>query len=157
LLAENLIFIKMKLLLTAFIISCLLVAPAEWITDFSKAKTEASSQHKYILLNFSGSDWCGPCMKLKKEILDSDAFLQYAETKLVLVRADFPRAKKNRLSPELTKHNEALAEKYNREGKFPFTVLIDAEGKVIRAWEGYPSKMTAENLKVEIEGLIRAK
>ena len=129
----------------------------EWTTDFAKAKTDANSQHKYILLNFSGSDWCGPCIKLKKEILDSPEFLKYSESKLVLVRADFPRNKKNRLSPELTKSNEALAEKYNNQGKFPYTVLINADGKIVKSWEGYAANMTIENLKLEIEQLVRVK
>lgn len=147
----------MKLLSIVFFLSLSFLSPIEWTTDFAKAKTEANSQHKYILLNFSGSDWCGPCIKLKKEVLDSPEFLQYADNKLVLVRADFPRNKKNRLSPELTKHNEALAEKYNNQGKFPYTVLIDADGKVLKSWEGYTANMTIENLKVEIEQLVRLK
>lgn len=147
----------MKLLSIVFFLSLSFLSPIEWTTDFAKAKTEANSQHKYILLNFSGSDWCGPCIKLKKEVLDSPEFLQYADNKLVLVRADFPRNKKNRLSPELTKHNEALAEKYNNQGKFPYTVLIDADGKIVKSWEGYTANMTIENLKVEIEQLVRLK
>jgi thioredoxin-related protein len=147
----------MKLLSILFFLVLSFISPVEWTTDFAKAKTEANSQHKYILLNFSGSDWCGPCIKLKKEVLDSPEFLKYSESKLVLVRADFPRNKKNRLSPELTKHNEALAEKYNNQGKFPFTVLIDSEGKVVKSWEGYTTNMTIGNLKMEIEQLVRLK
>ncbi|PWK16131.1 thioredoxin-like protein [Arcicella aurantiaca] len=147
----------MKLLSIIFLLAFSLSTTEEWTTDFGKAKTEANSQHKYILLNFSGSDWCGPCIKLKKEVLDSPEFLKYANDKLVLVRADFPRNKKNRLSPELTKHNEALAEKYNNQGKFPYTVLIDADGKVVKSWEGYTANMTIENLKVEIEQLVKLK
>jgi thioredoxin-related protein len=128
----------------------------EWTTDFTKAQTEATEKGKYILLNFSGSDWCGPCMKLKKEVLDSEAFLKFAEDKLVLVRADFPRNKKNKLSPEQTKQNEALAEKYNREGKFPLTVLIDANGKVVKTWEGYSStSMNSANLEMEIGKIVK--
>ena len=96
-------------------------------------------------------------MKLKKEVLDSEDFLKFADTKLVLVRADFPRSKKNRLSPELKKSNENLAEKYNKEGKFPFTVLIDGEGNVVKSWDGYTSSMTIENMKTEIEKIVRLK
>jgi thioredoxin-related protein len=145
----------MKLLSIFFLIT-FSISTAEWTTDFSKAKTEATEKSKYILLNFSGSDWCGPCMKLKKEVLDSEAFLKFAEDKLVLVRADFPRNKKNKLSPEQTKQNEALAEKYNNEGKFPLTVLINAEGKVVKTWDGYsPSTMNIANLKMEIEKIVK--
>ena len=95
-------------------------------------------------------------MKLKKEVLDSEEFLKFAEDKLVLVRADFPRNKKNRLSPEQTKQNEALAEKYNNEGKFPLTVLIDATGKVVKTWDGYsPSSMSIANLEMEIGKFVK--
>jgi thioredoxin-related protein len=144
----------MKLLVIIFLLT-FSTSSAEWTTDFSKAKTEATEKSKYILLNFSGSDWCGPCMKLKKEVLDSEAFLKFADDKLVLVRADFPRNKKNKLSPEQTKQNEALAEKYNNEGKFPLTVLINAEGKVVKTWDGYsPSSMSIANLETEIGKII---
>ena len=147
----------MKLLTIIFLVLFSINSTIEWTTDFSKAITEASAKNKYILLNFSGSDWCGPCMKLKKEVLDSQDFLKFAETKLVLVRADFPRSKKNKLSPELTKHNENLAEKYNKEGKFPLTVLIDGEGNVVKSWDGYTSSMTIANMKTEIEKVVRLK
>ena len=130
---------------------------SEWRTDFSKAITEANTNNKFILLNFSGSDWCGPCMKLKKEVLDSEDFMKYSDTKLILIRADFPRSKKNRLSPELTKNNENLAEKYNIEGKFPFTVLIDGKGNVVKSWDGYTSSMTISNMEKEIEKVVSSK
>jgi thioredoxin-related protein len=147
----------MKLLTIIFLTLFSFNSTIEWTTDFSKAINEASAKNKYILLNFSGSDWCGPCMKLKKEVLDSEDFLKFAETKLVLVRADFPRSKKNKLSPELTKHNENLAEKYNKEGKFPLTVLIDSEGNVVKSWDGYTSSMTTANMKADIEKVVRLK
>lgn len=142
----------MKLLTIFFLLT---FSTAEWTTDFTKAKTEASAKNKYILLNFSGSDWCGPCMKLKKEVLDSEDFLKFADDKLVLVRADFPRKKKNQLSPEQTKQNEALAEKYNNEGKFPLTVLVNADGKVVKSWDGYSPSMNVANMKIEIEKLVK--
>jgi thioredoxin-related protein len=101
------------------------------------ATNAAKEEHKYILLNFSGSDWCAPCIKLKKEVFESEQFSTLAENKLVLVRADFPRSKKNQLSKAQVQHNEALAEKYNPDGKFPYTLLLDEEGKVLKAWDGY--------------------
>lgn len=144
----------MKLLTILFLL--LTFSTTDWTTDFSKAKTEASAKSKYILLNFSGSDWCGPCMKLKKEILDSPEFLKFADDKLLLVRADFPRNRKNQLSLEQTKQNEALAEKYNNEGKFPLTVLINAEGKVVKTWDGYsPSFMSIASMEMEIEKIVK--
>ena len=68
-----------------------------WETDFENAKKKAEKEHKLILLNFSGSDWCGPCIRLKKEIFQSNSFINYADSNLVLVNADFPRNKKNKL------------------------------------------------------------
>ena len=109
----------------------------EWFVNYESAHDVAVHQNKYILLNFSGSDWCGPCIKMKKEVFESESFLSLAEKHLVLLRADFPRAKKNQLSKEQTEHNEVLAEKYNPEGKFPFTVLLDSNGKVLKKWDGY--------------------
>jgi thioredoxin-related protein len=82
-------------------------------------------------LVFSGSDWCGPCIKLDKNIWQSDAFKKESAKKWVLVRADFPKKKANQLSDELTSSNKNLAEKYNKEGNFPLVVVVDSNGKVI--------------------------
>ena len=109
-----------------------------WLGDFNTAKKEAGQEHKLILINFSGSDWCGPCIRLRKEILESQVFENYATGHLILVRADFPRQKKNQLSKEQTKLNEALADKYNADGKFPFTLLVDETGKILKSWDGFP-------------------
>jgi len=125
----------MKLFL-AFILF-ITATSVEWLANFDTAKDIAARENKYILISFSGSDWCGPCIKMKKEVFESEAFLSIAENKLVLVCADFPRSKKNQLSKEQIKHNEGLAEKYNPLGKFPYTVLLDKDGKVIKEWDGY--------------------
>jgi thioredoxin-related protein len=125
----------MKVMMVSLFLMALM--PGEWLTDFDAAKTTAVKDNKYILLNFSGSDWCAPCIKMKKEVFESSPFLSIAEKQLVLVRADFPRTKKNQLPKEQSAHNEALAEKYNPDGKFPFTLLLDAKGNVIRQWDGY--------------------
>lgn len=129
---------------TSILFSTILFLNASWQTDFEKAKTEAKAENKFILLNFSGSDWCGPCIRLHKEIFDSEVFTKYADEKLVLVNADFPRLKKNMLSKEQQKQNDALADKYNSDGAFPLTVLLDAEGKVIKKWDGFPSETPEE-------------
>jgi thioredoxin-related protein len=114
--------------------------PTPWLGDINTAVDQANKEHKLILVNFSGSDWCGPCIRLRKEILESDAFDKYAGDHLVLVRADFPRQKKNQLPADQVKRNEALADKYNPEGKFPFTLLIDEHGKVLKSWDGFPDE-----------------
>jgi len=126
-----------------------------WLTDFEKGEKEAAASNKLIVLNFSGSDWCGPCIRLKKEIFESGAFENYSSEKLVLVNADFPRYKKNQLSKEQVKENEALAEKYNSEGRFPFTVLLDPNGKVLKQWDGFPGE-TPEKFVDEIKAFDHA-
>ena len=128
----------MKLL---FVLLASVFLPAvSWLGDFKQATAEATKSHKLILINFSGSDWCGPCIRLRKEILETQYFENYAAGHLVLVRADFPRQKKNQLDKEQVKRNEALADKYNSEGKFPYTLLLDENGKVLKAWDGFPNE-----------------
>ena len=138
----------MKLILISFMM--FFTGNVTWLGDFNEAKTEAVQQHKLILINFSGSDWCGPCIRLRKEILESDAFVNYAAGHLVLVRADFPRQKKNQLSPEQVNLNDALADKYNADGKFPYTLLVDENGKVLYQWDGFPNE-SAEQFITQID------
>lgn len=130
----------MKFLFITLISSLLTTTTPVWFTDFNKAKTEAATSEKYILINFSGSDWCGPCIRLHKEIFDSETFMKYAQKNLVLVNADFPRLRKNQLSKEQQKLNDALADQYNPQGHFPYTVLADVKGKAIKTWDGYPNE-----------------
>ncbi|MBL7768910.1 MAG: thioredoxin family protein [Flavipsychrobacter sp.] len=126
----------------AFLISVLVlvsqVINPVWLLDFSDAQQQAKQEQKQILLNFSGSDWCGPCIRLTKDVFQSPEFEALAAKELILVRADFPRSRKNQLSPEQQKKNDALAERYNSKGSFPLTLLLDANGVVIKTWEGYP-------------------
>jgi thioredoxin-related protein len=117
-----------------------LASTVSWLGNFQEATTEAAKSHKLIIINFSGSDWCGPCIRLRKEILESAAFETYAQGNLVLVRADFPRQKKNQLSKEQVKLNEALADKYNPDGKFPYTLIVDEHGNVLKEWDGFPNE-----------------
>lgn len=130
----------MKLLLLTLFMAGQLI----WSGNFDEAKKDAQQSHKLILINFSGSDWCGPCIRLRKEILESDEFETYAKDHLVLVRADFPRQKKNQLPKDQVKRNEALADVYNPDGKFPYTLLVDENGKVLRSWDGFPDESTAQ-------------
>ncbi|MEO9146323.1 MAG: thioredoxin family protein [Ginsengibacter sp.] len=126
-----------------------------WLGNFSEAKIEAAKDHKLILINFSGSDWCGPCIRLKNEIFESKVFEDYASNKLVLVRADFPRKKKNQLDPEQVKRNETLADKYNPDGKFPLTLLVDEQGKILKEWDGFPDE-TTEKFILQINNVVDA-
>lgn len=124
--------------------SALFMADNIWLTDFTEAKKQAKEKHQPILLNFSGSDWCVPCIRMKKQYFSSESFQAYAGNNLVLLNADFPRRTKNKLSDQQQKQNDALAEQYNPSGKFPYTLLLDAEGKVLKTWEGCPDNDPAE-------------
>jgi hypothetical protein len=87
--------------------------------------------------------------------LENEAFTNYAADHLVLVRADFPRQKKNQLSKEQTKLNEALADKYNPDGKFPYTILVDEHGKVLKDWDGFPNE-SPDQFVAQISGTTPA-
>ena len=102
-----------------------------WKTNFEEAKLEAVKDNKNILLVFSGSDWCAPCIKLDKVVWQSDEFKLESEKNWVIYKADFPKKKANQLSPELTENNNKLAEKYNKDGSFPLVILLNKTGKVI--------------------------
>ncbi len=108
-----------------------------WTNNLDSARAEAKAEGKYILLNFSGSDWCIPCMKMEQDIFGSDEFKNFAKDNLVLVNADFPRKSKNQLPKQQQKLNDALADKYNPEGSFPLTLLLDSDGNKIKVWDGY--------------------
>jgi thioredoxin-related protein len=131
----------MKLLLGIifFLTTSFISSSADWGHSLKDALQIAKKDHKFILLNFSGSDWCGPCIKLHKEVFVLPEFISVANEKLLLVNADFPRYKKNQLAPALQQQNEALAEKYNARGIFPYTILLNEDGNQIKDWEGFPS------------------
>lgn len=143
----------MKLLISFLLVTLL---PLQWGTDLEAAKKSAKENHKLILLNFSGSDWCGPCILFRKEYLDSDAFSQMAPANLELVNADFPRKKKNIPAPEIVQKNNALAEIYNKEGNFPLTLLLDAEGKVLKTWHGKPA-VSVDQWVAEVKAICDTK
>ncbi|MFL5729482.1 MAG: thioredoxin family protein, partial [Cytophagaceae bacterium] len=122
-----------------------------WPNNFEAAQRESKVSGEPILLYFSGSDWCGTCMQLKKQVLDSETFQNYASENLILMQADFPRQKKNQLSNELKKQNETLAEKYNSNGIFPRLLLLSPDGKVLKDWQGYTG-MKAETFINQLKG-----
>lgn len=106
-----------------------------WLTNFETAKKQAAAEKKDLLLDFTGSDWCPPCMKLTKEILSQKSFITTSSAKFVLVELDFPQEKE--LDAETKKQNESLQEKYNIQG-YPTIMLCDATGKPY-AQTGYQS------------------
>jgi thioredoxin-related protein len=127
-----------------------------WENDFENAKKKAEKEHKLILLNFSGSDWCGPCIKLHDEIFENTLFKNFADSNLVLINADFPRLKKNQLSKDQQKKNDKLADTYNPQGSFPYTVLLNAQGKVLKSWDGFPDKTVGQFIN-QIKELVNAR
>jgi len=126
-----------------------------WETDFNKAKQSAQAEHKLILLNFSGSDWCGPCIRMHKEIFEKSSFVDYASDHLVLVNADFPRLKKHELSKEQQEKNDKLASVYDKEGIFPLTVLLTPDGKVLKEWKGF-APVTSEEFTTQVKAIVDA-
>ena len=135
--------------------SGLLLSPPGWQTDFEKAKQSAQAEHKLILLNFSGSDWCGPCIRMHKEIFESNRFTKYAGEHLVLMNADFPRLKKHELSKDQQKKNDQLADAYDKDGIFPLTLLLTSDGKVLRKWEGLP-QVSPDGFTQQINAFVNA-
>jgi len=93
----------------------------------SEAFTAADSSSKPVLLVFSGSDWCAPCIRFEREVLMDSAFIGYAHDHVVILKADFPQRKK--IDPELVKAYEGLADRYNQEGAFPKVILLGNQGK----------------------------
>jgi thioredoxin-related protein/Tfp pilus assembly protein PilF len=108
-------------------------AESLWTTNFEEAKAKAKADKKLLLVDFTGSDWCGWCIKLKDEVFDKEVFKAEAPKRFVLVELDFPRQKK--LPDELKKQNDELAKQFKVRG-FPTILMLDAEGQPI-AKTGY--------------------
>lgn len=121
---------KSKLLIIVAILVTYSVGAQEWVYNIDEAKKQASLEEKSIVLVFAGSDWCAPCIKLERKIWESEEFQKLSRNSFVMLKADFPRKKKNKLTKEQQKHNDKLAEKYNKYGNFPLVVVLDAQGNV---------------------------
>lgn len=117
---------------------------AQQTETFTQKLETAKSENKNVLLYFSGSDWCAPCVKFKKFIVNTPEFQTFATENLVIYNADFPRLSKNKLPKDVEKNNELLADKYNSKGIFPLILLLDSEGNVIKKWEEYPKETVEE-------------
>lgn len=125
-------------------------AKLDWSTDLPGALAKAKTEHKVVLLDFSGSDWCEPCRQLSRNILETVKFKGYADTNLVLVEVDFPR---NKEQPEALKQaNADLQTRFQVQG-YPTLVLLDADGKVLVNDAGYDS----ESVEDFIAGLETAR
>ena len=120
----------------------------KWLTDLPQAQAKAKTENKQVLLDFTGSDWCGWCIKFNKEVLSTPEFAEYAAKNLVLVEVDFPRRKEQ--SAELKKANQALGSKYNVNG-YPTFVVLSKDGKEVGRQEGY-AKGGANAFIARLEG-----
>lgn len=107
---------------TAFVGSAL-AAPEGWTTDFDKAFEQAKSEDKAVLVEFTGSDWCPPCIAMRKNVFSKESFVEKASENFVLVELDFPRGDK-----EVAEKNRPYAEKYEIDA-FPTVILFDADGE----------------------------
>ncbi|KXU52566.1 thioredoxin family protein, partial [Akkermansia sp. KLE1798] len=97
-----------------------------WLTDMDAARKEAAEQEKNLMIEFTGSDWCAPCMQLRANVLTKPDFQQEARKNFVLLELDYPRRKEQ--SAEVKAANRKLAEQYGVTS-FPTIVFADASGK----------------------------
>ena len=132
------------------IFGCMAIAglsAQNWQTDFPLAKKLAAEENKTIVLVFQGSDWCAPCIKLDREVWSTEVFKEYAKDHFVMVQADFPRKKKNGLSEEQQGANKKLAEQHNKQGIFPFVVVMDKDGNILKE-TSYQKTTPEEYIKI---------
>ena len=122
----------MKKLAFGLLAACLLAQvraeELHWQTDLPKAQAAAKADNKLVMLDFTGSDWCGWCIKLHNEVFSKPEFAEYAKKNLVLVEVDFPRRKQQ--SDQLKKANQALQEKYKIEG-YPTIIVLNGNGEKV--------------------------
>jgi thioredoxin-related protein len=105
-----------------------------WLTDVPQAIAQAKKENKMVLLDFTGSDWCGWCMKFKSEALETQDFATFAAKNLVCVEVDFPRKKP--MSTALKQANKALAAQYHVDS-YPTFVILNKDGRELGRQKGY--------------------
>ena len=140
-------------LLLALTASLSTAAGDEWMTDFEAAKQKAAAENKDLLVDFTGSDWCGWCIKLVDEVFKHDAFKKGVADNFVLVEIDFPQDK-SKLDEATQKQNEILKEKYSIQG-FPTILLLDDQGRPY-ARTGYQAG-GPEKYLTHLDGLLAVK
>ena len=127
-------------------------AEATWLTNFETAQVRARSEKKLLLIEFTGSDWCPPCIMLGRQVFSQPEFKDYAAQHLVLLEVDFPRRKE--LSAEQKAANQALAERFGIYG-FPTVIILDPNGEKIGElgyMPGGPKAFIAAVEKLRTEG-----
>lgn len=116
-----------------------------WFHNIETAQVAAKQEDKNIIIIFSGSDWCRPCMKMNSQILTNEKFITKTADNFIFLKADFPQHSK-KLTTEQKIINENLAEKYNKEGHFPYILIINKEGNVLKSKKGYKDESVDEML-----------
>lgn len=104
------------------------IGPGVWTTNYPAALTQARGTDSKVFLFFTGSDWCGWCKRLDREILSTPEFKAYAAKKLILVKLDFPHGIPQ--SDAEKAQNEQLAQRFNVEG-FPTVIVLNGRGKQV--------------------------
>jgi thioredoxin-related protein len=124
-----------RLLLSVFLLAASTVFASDgWQTNYKTALEQAAKENKPVLLDFTGSDWCGWCIKLKTETLSQPAFKSFARKNLILVEVDFPKGKHQ--PDDVKAQNTELQQKFDVHG-FPTLVLLDSQGKEIARNAGF--------------------
>jgi thioredoxin-related protein len=121
---------KITILLTLLSFS-IFAQEVKWLNNIDSAKFESKEKSKVILLKFSGSDWCANCKRLDKTFFESEEFKKFALNNLILLEADFPMKKKNKLSNDQQAQNDKLADKLNKGGSFPLVLILDENGELL--------------------------
>jgi len=111
-----------------FMTICGGVASDFWVEDFDEASKKAQDSGKYLLVNFTGSDWCGWCIRLDKEVFSTSEFKQYAQENLVGAYIDFPRRKP--MPEERAQRNLELAQQYQVPG-YPTILILAPDGSLV--------------------------
>ena len=123
-------------LLAGLMVPSVLLSPvaaaAEWLTDLPAACRQAAQENKLVLIDFTGSDWCSACVRLRRTVLDSPAFLEFSSTRFVLMEVDLPRRKS--FDQKLLRRNEEIANRYG-VGGFPTLMVINPQGEVMGGFQ----------------------
>jgi len=124
------------------LISNVVASPLKgWSEDLDKALAKAKAEHKAVLVEFTGSDWCPPCKMMRATVFSKDEFVDAASKKFILVEIDMPKG-----DQEVAKKNQPTVEKYKIDG-FPTVILLDPAGKEFSRFYASKYPKTADFLK----------
>jgi len=124
-----------------------------WFSNYDEAIIYAKQSKLPVLMIFAGTDWCEPCMALKKYVINTDRFQEYYPSRFSVLYLEFPVKEKNKLPDPVFKHNEELAKKFNPNGYFPNLVFIDASGNLLATFS-YNFQTTSRFIK-ECEQILK--